>query len=113
MKTSLYLTVVLVFGFSIFGCAPMDSAVYDSTNRPPTTKVDIYKDGRTPERQYKIIGEVAMPGHRDDELLRQRQIVEKAKQMGGEGLIFTVSPSGQNALGVMEWLFKGKVIVYE
>lgn len=113
MKLPLYLSLLLVTIFSISGCAPMDSAVYDSTSRAPTTKIDIYKDGRMPDRQYKIIGEIAMPGHRDDELLRQRQIVEKAKQMGGEGLIFTVSASGQNALGVMEWLFKGNVIVYE
>lgn len=54
-----------------------------------------------------------MPGHRDNELLRQGQIVEKAKAMGGDGLVFTVQPAGVNALGVSEWLFKGKVIVYD
>jgi hypothetical protein len=54
-----------------------------------------------------------MPGHRDNELLREGQIVEKAKRMGGEGLIFFVDPTGVNVLGGSEWLFKGKVIVYQ
>lgn len=55
-----------------------------------------------------------MPGHREDELTRQQQLVEEAKRMGGNGLIFYAQPSGSvNAFGVAEWVFKGKVIVYE
>ena len=99
--------------FAITGRAPLDRAVYDNTKREPTANIDVYKDGQLPTRRFKVIGEITMPGHRDNELVRQQQITDEAKRMGGNGMIFVVVPAGVNALGVSEWVFKGKVIVYE
>ena len=107
----------LVALFIIVGCASVDRAIYDSTKRQPTTSIDIYKEGKMPDRKYKEIGELLMPGHREDELMRQKQLVEEAKRMGGNGLIFVAEPAGMKGGGtifqVIEWVFKGKVIVYE
>lgn len=49
-----------------------------------------------------------MPGHRDNELLRQNQIAQEARRTGGNGLIFSAHPSGGWTLGVAEWVFDGK-----
>lgn len=92
----------------------MDRVVYDNTKRQPTTRIDVYKDGRVPDRKYQEIAELLMPGHREDELMRQQQLVEQAKRIGGNGLIFFAQPAGGgNVFGIAEWVFKGKVIVYE
>jgi hypothetical protein len=97
----------------LISCAPLDRVVYDQSKRQPTTAIDIYKDGSMPGRKFRVIAELSMPGHRDNELLRQKQIMEEAKRMGGNGLIFVVEPSGTGAFGASEWYFRGKVIVYE
>jgi len=112
--TTLFLLGVLLVAV---GCAPLDRAIYDSTKRQPTASIDVYKDGKVPDRKYKEIGELLMPGHREDELMRQQQLVEEAKRMGANGLIFVAEPAGMKGGGtifqVIEWVFKGKVIVYE
>jgi hypothetical protein len=100
-------TVLLVLIMLAAGCAPMDRIVYDTQTRQPTPNVDIYKDGELPTRHYKVICELLMPGNTDNELLRQRQITEEAKRLGGNGLIFYVSTSGHDSA------FRGKVIVYD
>jgi len=100
-------TVLLILIAMVIGCAPMDHIVYDNQSRQPTANVDIYKDGEMPTRHYKVICELFTPGHVHDEFVRQRQIVEEAKRLGGNGLIFYVDSSGNDST------FRGKVIVYE
>ena len=60
-----------------------------------------------PTRHYKTISELFMPGHIHDEFVRQGQIVEEAKRLGGNGVIFHVDSCGRDST------FRGKVIVYE
>jgi hypothetical protein len=99
------------------GCASIDREIYDTTKRPPTTSIDIYKDGKMPERKFKEIAELLVVGDRSDELPHQRKLVAEAKRMGGNGLIFFVQPAGSTGgLTVfqgVDWVFRGKVIVYE
>lgn len=101
----------------ITGCASTDEMVLDSTKRPVTTSVEIFKDGRVPDRKFKEIAEVSFVGAREDEFKAQRRFIQQAKQMGGNGLIFLIEQSGIKGGGTIfqttAWLFKGKVIVYE
>ena len=106
------LTVLL-----ITGCASTDEIVLDSTKRVPTTSVDVYKDGKMPDRKFKEIAELSFLGPREDELRAQRRFIGQAQKMGGNGVIFTVDggslKGGGTLFQTVAYVFKGKVIVYE
>ena len=106
------------------GCATTDEVILDSTPRAPTTSVDIYKDGKTPDRKYKEIAELSFLGPREEELRAQKRFIAQAQKMGGNGVLFAVVPAGQKGGGAFgasgggfgfstAWVFTGKVIVYE
>ena len=106
------------------GCISADKIVSDTTPRPPTTAVDFYKDGKLPEKKYKEIAELTFLGPRQEELRAQKRFTKQAKELGGNGVIFTVIPAGQKGGGAFgpsggawgvstTWLFKGHVFVYE
>src|SRR5438093_13256195 len=118
--TSLALSL-LVFGS---GCVTADKIVLDSTPRQPTTAVDVYKDGRMPDRKYKEIAELSFLGPREEEIRAEKRFIRQAQKMGGNGLLFAVVPAGQKGAGMFgangggfgfssAWVFSGKVIVYE
>jgi hypothetical protein len=113
LSTMLELVTLLIFT----GCASTDEVVLDSTKRPPTTSVVIYKDGKMPDRKFKEIAELSFLGPREDELRAQKRFIGQAKQMGGNGIIFLVEQAGQKggftAFQTTAFVFKGKVIVYE
>ena len=102
------------------GCATTDKVTYDTTVRPPTTQVDVFKGTETPPRAHKIISELSYLGPREEELKAQRFFVAQARKMGGQAIIFTVVPAGEKAGGLggafsmsTAWVFQAKVIVYE
>src|SRR5215203_4467017 len=88
--TLAFLTLLLVGG-----CATTDKVVLDNTKRPPTSSIDVFKDGKVPERKYKEIAELSFLGPREDELRAQRRFIAQSKNLGGNGLIFLVVPAGQ------------------
>ncbi|MDB6026790.1 MAG: hypothetical protein JWM68_3013 [Verrucomicrobiales bacterium] len=106
------LTVLL-----ITGCASTDEIVLDSTKRASTTSVDIYKDGKLPDRKFKEIAELSFLGPRDAELRAQKRFMGQAQKMGGNGVIFSVDggsvKGGGTLFQTVAYVFKGKVIVYE
>jgi|SRR6185312_12422818 len=101
----------------ITGCATADKIVTDTTPREPTTAVDVYKDGKIPDRKYKEIAELSFLGPREEELRAQRRFIRQAQKLGGNGVLFTVVPAGQKGgLTIFQntaFVFKGNVIVYE
>jgi len=118
--TSLALSL-LVFGS---GCVTADKIVLDSTPRQPTTAVDVFKDGKMPDRKYKEIAELSFLGPREEELRAQKRFIRQAQELGGNGILFAVVPAGQKGGGAFgasggafgfstSWVFTGKVIVYE
>jgi len=120
ISTLIGLTALLV----ITGCASTNEIVSDSTKRPPTTSVDVFKEGRTPDRKFKEIAELSFLGPREDELRAQKFFMGRAQKLGGNGIIFSVIPAGEKGGGLFgpngggfgistAWVFKGKVIVYE
>src|SRR5688572_28554440 len=58
-----------------FGCVTADKVVTDTTPRQPTTAVDIYKDGKIPDRKYKQIAELSFLGPREEELKAQKRFI--------------------------------------
>lgn len=111
--TSLTLVSLLVGS----GCVTADKIVLDTAPRQPTTAVDVYKEGKTPDRKYKEIAELSFLGPREDELRAQKRFIRQAQELGGNGIPFAVVPAGQKGpFGVgfsTAWVFTGKVIVYE
>jgi hypothetical protein len=104
----------------ITGCASTDEVVLDSTQRPHTTSIEVFKDGNVPQKAYKEIAELSFLGPREDELRAQKFFVERARKLGGNAILFNVVLAGQKSGGSMygyhtstAWVFKGKVIVYE
>jgi hypothetical protein len=108
----------------MIGCVTADKIVTDTTPRSPTTSVDVYKDGKIPEGKYKEIAELSFLGPREEELRAQKRFIRQAKELGGNGILFTVVPAGQKGGGAFgasgggfgfstSWVFAGKVIVYE
>lgn len=90
------------------GCINM--SVPDKTQRPPTLTVDVFADGRMPARSFKEIAEMSVAGDREGEKGAQKKFIKQAKDLGGNGLIFTVeSTKAQKE----SFIFKGRVIVYE
>ena len=107
-----------------FGCVSADKIVTDTTPRIPTTAIDVYKDDKVPQRKFTEIAELTFLGPRQEELRAQKRFTKQAKELGGNGIIFSVvlaGPKGGGAFGAsggawsvsQSWVFKGKVIVYE
>lgn len=113
LSTMFGLVALLIFA----GCASTDEVVLDSTKRPPTATIDVYKDGKMPDRKFKEIAELSFLGPRDDELRAEKRFIGQAKKMGGNGIIFVVEQAGQKGgftvFQTAAFVFKGKVIVYE
>lgn len=102
------------------GCVTADKIVLDDTKRPETASVDIFKNGRIPERTYKDIAELSFLGPRQEEFKAQRRFVDQAKKLGGNGIIMMIDDAGISGGGSMygshvssAWLFKARVIVYQ
>jgi len=123
MKRIITSLALLPFFFA-FGCVTADKIVTDTTPRQPTTSVDVYKDGKMPDRKYKEIAELSFLGPREEELRAQKRFIRQAKELGGNGILFAVVPAGQKGGGLFgasgggfgfstAWVFTGKVIVYE
>jgi hypothetical protein len=123
MKRIALWSAVFLLGLFV-GCATTDEVLLDTTHRFPSSMVDVYKDGRSPERPFKEIAELSFLGPREEELTAQKFFVERARKMGGDGILFTIVPAGQKGGGAFgasggawgvstAWVFKGKVIIYE
>ena len=119
MKTVTFLLSAFVIALAS-GCASTDQIILDSSKRPPTTSVEVFKDGESPNKSFKAIAELSFLGPREDELRAQKRFVAQAQKMGGNAVIFTVVEAGQKGGGGMwgfntstAWVFKGKVVVYE
>lgn len=98
------------------GCASTDEVITDSTKRQSTASIDVFKDGQTPNRQFKPIAELSFLGPREEELRAQKFFTGRAEKLGGNAIVFTVAPAGQKGGGIAfstAFLFKGLVVVYE
>jgi len=93
----------------------------DSTKRPPTVSVDIYKTGEKPKRGYREIARMSFMGPREDELKAMRHFVGEGKKLGANGIILEPTEDGGMRGGFnmygggfkTTFVFKASAIVYE
>ena len=102
--------ITFILGFALLatsGC--INIKVTDGT-RPPTEHVELFKSGQIPARKFREIAEMSVSGERDNEGHAEKRFIREAKDLGGDGLIFEVVPAQSSNL---EYVFKGRVIVYQ
>src|SRR5438477_8717217 len=99
----------------IASCASTNEIVSDTTKRPPTGSVEVFKEERVPSKRFKEIAELSFLGPREEELRAQKYFIKRAKKFGGNGVIFSMVHEEKRGTFGLEaaWVFKGKVIVYE
>lgn len=103
---------------TLIGCATPQQVAYDEVKRPPTTSVDFFREGTKPTRQYKEIGEISVEDFGGEDANVTKQLIAKAKQLGGNGLIML--PRKETGYAFVpfarsgnKYLWKAVVIVYE
>lgn len=113
----LWLLLALIF---LAGCASTDELVFDPTPRAPSHRVDVYKDDQKPTDSFKAIADLTFLGPAQDELRAQRYFIERARVLGGSGIICWKEVAGRSGDGFGQswhsenkYLYKAKVIVYE
>jgi len=112
MKLPFIATLLFLF---LVGCQP--SARYDTTKRPATADIDIFREGQKPTRAYKEIGVVTDDGRAVEQPTIEAKMIKKANRMGGNAVILHVPVrSGTEMAGfsaVDTFLYKATVIVYQ
>ena len=107
----------LVLALLLVGCASTNETILDSHNRAPTQSVDVFKDGKTPERAFTPIAELSFLGPPKDELRAQNHFVERARELGGSAVIFSATDTGERsgfpAYQTPVIMYKGTVIIYQ
>ena|SRR6266404_3158387 len=113
MLKSIFLLLIAVL--FIAGCASTEAL--DGVKREPKRQIDIYSDGKTPTKPFKLI---YMFSERDDpekEAEHHRNFINRAKNMGADGIILRPNePAGQSfgPFGMHQnFIFKAEAIVYE
>src|SRR2546422_61422 len=92
--------LILLLGLAVCGCASTGKVVYDEAKRPRTS-VEVFKDGRIPERKFKEIAELSFLGPRDEELRALNRFISDAKKMSGNGIVFTAVNAGLSGVGTI------------
>ncbi len=106
---------LLLLPFVYCGCGTTQIR-YDTVKRPPTKTVDVYHEAQKPVQSYQVIGLLA-----DDGRMEEKTYLEgssrKAKNMGGNGLVF--APFEQTSKAPDGWeiydtfAYKAYVIIYD
>lgn len=110
--------LILLLGVALVsGCATTDRVVLDSTIRPPTTQVDVYKAGEKPTRPYKEIARLSFMGPREDEFKALRHFLSEGRSLGANGLMLEpIAPGGLRTVYgerlVTEFVFTATAVAY-
>ena len=67
--------------------------------RPAGATVEVFKDGRLPERGFEKLALLSLSARAEDEPGVEAYFVECARSLGGDGLLFEVNPPGAGAAG--------------
>jgi hypothetical protein len=101
---------------ALLGCGTPDGQ-YDSIKRAATASVDIYRDGKKPDRGYKEIGLLTDDAALGEQGEVEAKFVKQAKRMGGNAVILhpLIKTGGElKGFSIVEtYLYKASVIVYE
>jgi hypothetical protein len=109
----------LVAMLLISGCSSraLKAVVLDVTKRAPTERVDVFRNGETPQRRFKAIGEFSFEGKENEEEKALALFVSQGKKMGAQALMTEkhVSRFVQHGDFGREnfYLFEARAAVYE
>ncbi|GHA53681.1 hypothetical protein GCM10007389_01110 [Pontibacter akesuensis] len=113
MKKSrlIYLSLMLSLMFLFTSCGP--TIHYLGESYPPSTDIEVFYDVKDVKRDYKVIGKMT-----NDELSSdipeqvRAQMVERAKQAGGDAIIFTDLGVDRTEVNSGSLVVKANVIKY-
>jgi hypothetical protein len=93
----------LLFGVitCLFFSACSYNVAYLGESLPPTTDIEVFYAARDVKHEHKVIGHLSYPCTYNEEEAK-RKIIEKAKAVGADGVIFLgkTYPGGDNSLPV-------------
>lgn len=84
-----------------------------------TKQIEIFLDGKEPAQPYKVIGSLTDDSRLEEHPAIEAKKVKKARQMGGDALVFEPKVETGIDVGPFAWgakksyLYKAKVIKYE
>lgn len=83
-------TAIILCLFCIPGCAIYESN-YFGDHEQPTTHIEIYQDSKDIKQPFKVIGHfiAEIPNDEKGQKKVRLQLIEKAKKVGANGLIFS------------------------
>lgn len=85
---SVYKTVLAMLCVALSSCAP--TIHYLGEAYEPSTEVEVYYDEKDVKKEYKVIGKMTNDKMVDYNVeVVKAKMIEKAKQAGGDGIIFT------------------------
>jgi len=96
MKNLKFYHLALACCLLLSSCA---SVLYLGDTLPATTSVQVYYDAKDVKQAYKVIGHLAKSVSGSDMNPIKQEMLEKAKSIGADGLIFsqiTVKPGSSN-----------------
>jgi hypothetical protein len=115
MRLTILFAVVLAL---LVGCANPDTS-QGAVSRPPTTGIDIFRDGKRPTRSYKEIATLTDDAREVEEPTVEAKMIKKAKRMGGSAVIFEPKTESGAEMGLWSvgisktYVYKARVVVYE
>ena len=114
MKAHPYLLISFCF---IIGCASIDEIRYDSTNRNPVSKIDVFHSKQEPEQKFQIIRDFSWLSVPGDEARAVNGFIERAKRIGADGvIIYRPEPRGMQWSGFggeNKFMYKASAIIYQ
>jgi hypothetical protein len=91
---------------------------YDSTKRPAKTSIEVFD--QPPARKYKVIALITCEGAYHEEVVMNKAILYKAKQLGADAIIQLGTSSATTGSGSMygghhgtRSIFRANAIVFE
>ena len=113
MRGNSFLILIL---FALVGCESVPVA-FDGVKREAKTQIDVYMNGKKPEKPYKVIAAFAERDGPEREASRQNSFIAQAKKLGADGIIINSVDSGGVAYGPFgggsKAMFRATAIVYE
>lgn len=93
-------TIALLFVVLVAGCAGPEGRVkmvtFDSSERPPASRVDVFQPGEMPPNTTKAIALLTVEGHANEEVEAIEGMLARCRRLGADALVI-LEPESPNA----------------
>lgn len=125
-KTNSISRLLFIVALTLAGCAGPEgrvkTALYDTTPRTPSTRLDVFQVGEKPTRPFHVLALMTAEGAAQDEAECVQGMVIRARNLGADGLVI-LEPEAPNKSIVFKYgwagpspddrVFKGNGIIYD